>query len=86
MSEKVDGALVTTGPYRYIRHPIYAGLILAMVGTALAVSTYWLAAAAVVGAYFVYSATVEERTMNRLFPNTYPAYKQSTHMLIPFIL
>jgi isoprenylcysteine carboxyl methyltransferase (ICMT) family protein YpbQ len=86
MSEKVDGTLVTTGPYRYIRHPIYSGLILAMVGTALAVTTYWLIAAAVIGAYFVYSASVEERTMTRLFPNTYPVYKHSTHMLIPFIL
>jgi protein-S-isoprenylcysteine O-methyltransferase Ste14 len=86
MSEKVDGTLVTSGPYRYVRHPIYSGLILAMVGTALAVATYWLVATAVVGAYFVYSATVEERTMTRLFPNTYPAYKHATHMLIPFIL
>ena len=35
MSEKIDATLVTTGPYRYIRHPIYSGIILAMVGTAL---------------------------------------------------
>ncbi len=86
MSEKVDATLVTTGPYRYIRHPIYAGLILAMVGTALAVTIYWLIVALVLGIYFVYSASVEERTMSRLFPTTYPAYKKSTHMLIPFIL
>ena len=37
------------------------------------------------GAYFVYSANVEEQTMQRLFPNTYPKYKQSTKKLIPFI-
>jgi protein-S-isoprenylcysteine O-methyltransferase Ste14 len=86
MSEKVDATLVTTGPYRYIRHPIYAGLILAMVGTALALTIYWLILALVLGIYFVYSASVEERTMSRLFPTTYPAYKKSTHMLIPFIL
>jgi isoprenylcysteine carboxyl methyltransferase (ICMT) family protein YpbQ len=86
MSEKVDAALVTTGPYRYIRHPIYSGIILAMVGSALAVTFYWFAAVVVLGGYFVYSATVEERTMGRLFPATYPAYKKSTHMLIPFLL
>ncbi len=86
MSEKIDATLVTTGPYRYIRHPIYSGIILAMVGTALAVTIYWLVAVAVLGTYFVYSASVEERIMVRLFPATYPAYKKSTHMLIPFIL
>ena len=86
MSEKVDPTLVTTGPHRYIRHPIYSGLILAMVGTALAVKIYWLIVALLAGSYFVYSATVEERNMTRLFPATYPACKQSTHMLVPFIL
>lgn len=86
MSEKVGPTLVTTGPYRYIRHPIYSGLILAMVGTALAVKIYWLIVALLAGSYFVYSATVEEREMTRLFPTTYLAYKQSTHMLVPFIL
>jgi protein-S-isoprenylcysteine O-methyltransferase Ste14 len=86
MSEKADPELVATGPYSTVRHPIYSGIILAMIGTAIAVSLYWLVAAAVLGAYFLYSATVEERNMARLFPGTYPQYKQSTKMLIPFIL
>ena len=85
MSEKVDAELVTTGPYRYIRNPIYSGLILAAIGTAVAVSWYWGFAVVFMGAYFIYSATVEGRTMERLFPNDYPAYKRSTKMLIPFI-
>ena len=85
MSVKVDPELVTTGPYRYIRHPIYSGVILAMVGTALAVGLIWLLIAGALAAYFVYSATVEERNLERLFPATYPAYKRSTKMLIPFI-
>jgi protein-S-isoprenylcysteine O-methyltransferase Ste14 len=85
MSEKVDAELVTTGPYRYIRNPIYSGLILAAIGTAVAVSWYWLAAVVFMGAYFIYSATVEEHIMERLFPNDYPAYKRSTKMLIPFM-
>jgi protein-S-isoprenylcysteine O-methyltransferase Ste14 len=86
MSEKTDAELVTTGPYRYIRNPIYSGLILAAVGTAVAVSWYWLVAVVFMGVYFIYSATVEERTMERLFPNDYPAYKRSTKMLIPYVL
>jgi protein-S-isoprenylcysteine O-methyltransferase Ste14 len=86
MSEKADPELVTTGPYRVIRHPIYSGIILAMIGTAVAVSLYWLIAVALLGGYFVYSATREERYLTERFPEAYPRYKKSTKMLIPFIL
>jgi len=86
MSQKTDPELVTTGPYGRVRHPIYSGIILAMVGTAIAVSPYWLIAAAILGAYFLVSAVVEERTMARLFPAAYPPYKRATKMLIPYIL
>lgn len=85
MTEKADPELVTTGPYSTIRHPIYSGLILAMVGTAVAVSPYWLIAVVLLGAYFIYSAVMEERYMAGLFPDTYPRYKQETKMLIPYI-
>jgi protein-S-isoprenylcysteine O-methyltransferase Ste14 len=86
MSQKVDPELVTTGPYHSVRHPIYSGIILAMIGTTIAVSLYWLAAVILLGAYFLYSAVVEERSMARLFPDSYPEYKRSTKMLIPFIV
>src|SRR6516225_8600511 len=86
MSQKADPELVTTGPYEKIRHPIYSGIILGMVGTAIAVSVYWLIAVALVGAYFIYSAVVEERTMAKLFPAAYPPYKRATKMLIPHVL
>lgn len=85
MSQKDDPELVRTGPYRRIRHPIYSGLILAMIGTTIAVSLYWLVAVLLLGAYFVYSAFIEERYMTSLFPDTYPQYKRSTKMLVPFI-
>ena len=85
MSEKTDPELVTTGPYRYVRHPIYSGILLGMIGTTLAITYVWLVAVVVLGAYFVYSATIEERIMERLFPDAYPPYKRSTKMLIPFI-
>jgi len=86
MSQKADPELVTTGPYGRIRHPIYSGIILAMAGTAIAVSPYWLIAATILGAYFLFSAVVEERTMARLFPAAYPPYKRATKMLIPYVL
>jgi len=86
MSQKADPELVMTGPYARIRHPIYTGIILAMAGTAIAVSLYWLIAVVVLGAYFLVSAVIEERTMAKLFPAAYPPYKSATKMLIPYIL
>ena len=86
MSQKADPELVTTGPYSKVRHPIYSGIILAMVGTAIAVSLYWLTAVAILGTYFLISAIVEERTMAKLFPAAYPPYKRATKMLIPYVL
>jgi len=38
------------------------------------------------GPYFLYSAIVEERNMAQQFPSSYPQYKRSTKMLVPFIL
>ncbi|MBO0822403.1 MAG: isoprenylcysteine carboxylmethyltransferase family protein [Actinobacteria bacterium] len=86
MSRKVHPELVTSGPYHTIRHPIYTGIILAMVGTTIAVSLYWLVAVAVLAAYFLYSAMMEERYMAEQFPDSYPDYRRSTKMLIPFVL
>jgi protein-S-isoprenylcysteine O-methyltransferase Ste14 len=85
MTQKVDPELVTSGPYRTIRHPIYTGIMLGMIGTAIAVSPYVLIPVVVVGAYFVYSARMEERYMSDQFPDSYPAYRRATKMLIPFI-
>ncbi|MFF7633132.1 methyltransferase family protein [Kitasatospora sp. NPDC008050] len=86
MTHKADPELVTTGPYRTIRHPIYSGVLLAMIGTGVAVSLYWLVPAAVLGGYFVYSAVMEERYLTERFPDAYPEYQRSTKMLIPFVL
>ncbi|MGH7687881.1 MAG: methyltransferase family protein [Candidatus Dormibacteria bacterium] len=86
MSHKIDPELVTTGPYRFVRHPIYSGVILAMIGTGLAVGLYWLIVAVAIAVYFIYSATVEERNLEQLFPKTYPAYRRGTKMLLPFLL
>jgi protein-S-isoprenylcysteine O-methyltransferase Ste14 len=85
MTQKKDPELVTTGPYRRLRHPIYTGILLALIGTTIAVSPYWLVAVVAIGAYFVYSAFAEERFMASRFPDTYPAYKRSTKMLVPFV-
>jgi len=86
MSRKAEPELVTTGPYAFVRHPIYTGLLLAMIGSALAESYAWFIPLVVVGAYFLYSARAEERLMVETFPQQYPEYQQHTKMLIPFVL
>lgn len=86
MSRKDEPELVTTGPYHRVRHPIYTGLLLALIGTALATSLYGLIVAAILGGFFVYSAIREEAYLTEQFPDTYRAYKHSTKMLIPFVL
>ena len=86
MTQKVEPELVTSGPYHLVRHPIYSGILVAGVGTAVALSWLWLTAVALAGVYFVYSATVEERYLTEQFPDNYPVYKRSTKMLVPFLL
>ena len=86
MTKKEEPELVTSGPYRYVRHPIYSGLLLALLGTALATNLYLLIALVIGGAYFIYSATVEEQLMTDSFPAAYGQYKAATKMLIPFVL
>jgi protein-S-isoprenylcysteine O-methyltransferase Ste14 len=86
MSQKDEPELVTSGPYRRVRHPIYSGILTAGIGTAVALSWLWLIAVVLAGVYFVYSATAEERYLTDQFPDTYPAYRRSTKMLVPFIL
>ena len=86
MTLKDEPELVTSGPYRSIRHPIYTGILLAMLGTALATYVVAFVIFAVMGAYFVYSARVEDGLMAKSFPSTYPAYRRRTKMLVPFLL
>ena len=86
MTEKTEPELVTSGPYRYVRHPIYSGLLFAIAGTALVTNLIGLIIAAVAGGFFFYSASVEEKNLIRTFPAAYPAYRAATKMLIPFVL
>jgi protein-S-isoprenylcysteine O-methyltransferase Ste14 len=85
MSTKESPELVTTGPYVFVRHPIYAGILLAMLGSTLGENVFWVLPLVLFGAYFVYSARREEQLMRRQFPEQYPAYMQRTGMLLPRI-
>jgi protein-S-isoprenylcysteine O-methyltransferase Ste14 len=85
MMHKDEPELVTSGPYHLVRHPIYSGILVAGIGTAVALSWMCLIAVVLAALYFIYSATVEERYMAEQFPDTYPRYKRSTKMLVPFV-
>ena len=86
MTQKNEPELVTSGPYRLVRHPIYSGILLGGAATAVGLSWFWLVPVALAGVYFIYSATVEERFLTEQFPDAYPSYKRGTRMLVPFVL
>jgi protein-S-isoprenylcysteine O-methyltransferase Ste14 len=83
MSQKEQPQLITSGPYGFIRHPIYTGLILAMLGSAMAINVFWALLLLLIGPYFIYSARREEAIMSELFPEQYAAYMARTGMLTP---
>ena len=85
MTLQQDPELVTSGPYRYVRHPIYTGVIAMWIGTAL---VYPLAtpACAAVTIYAFFSALREERDMEQRFPESYPEYRKRSKMLLPFLI
>ena len=86
MSRKAEPDLVTTGPYAFLRHPIYTGILVAILGSAIGESPFWLLPLLLFGAYFVYSARREEGIMLQQFPQQYAAYMKRTKMLVPFLL
>jgi protein-S-isoprenylcysteine O-methyltransferase Ste14 len=86
MTVKQGHELVQTGPYAIVRHPIYAGLLLAMAGTALTIGTLscYLGLAAGLVALMI-RVSIEENLMRGQFNETHAAYRQRTKKLIPFV-
>jgi len=79
--------LVRTGPYRFVRHPIYTGLLVMCLGTALEMGALrcWLACV-VVGLGFWIKLSQEERLLLRHFPEAYPRYQREVSALVPGLL
>jgi len=84
MSQKENPKLVMTGPYAWVRHPIYSGILLAMLGSTIGAAVFWILPLLLFGTYFVYSARREEQFMISQFPEQYPAYIKRSHMLLPW--
>jgi protein-S-isoprenylcysteine O-methyltransferase Ste14 len=82
---KTDHALIRSGPYAIVRHPIYTGILVGFLGTAIAIGQWrGLAALALCAAAFLYKSKVEERQMRATFPE-YEDYERHTRALIPFL-
>ena len=80
---KDDARLVREGAYRIVRHPIYAGLIVAALGWALlTANTTRLALAAVVLLFFDAKARREEAWLMEKYPE-YAAYRREVRKLLP---
>ena len=79
--------LVTTGPYRLVRHPIYLGLILLALGQALAFSSWLAGVIVLVGIVpsFAWRAGAEETLLGRAFGERYVRYRRQTKMIIPHL-
>lgn len=86
MTQRNHPELVTAGPYAVIRHPIYSGILIAVLGSAIGMSIVWIVWLIVLTPWFIYSAWHEEQYMAGQFPDQYPAYRKRTRMLLPFVL
>ncbi len=81
---KADHQLVRSGPYRYLRHPIYSGVLLGILGTAIAIGEWrgGLALAIMSANYFV-KARREERVLAGQFGEQYAEYRKQAGFLAP---
>lgn len=81
---KEDHELICTGPYRFVRHPIYTGLILAAAGTALSLDQYrGLLAVFVLWISFTIKRRKEEQFMRQQFGAQYIEYANATGAILP---
>jgi protein-S-isoprenylcysteine O-methyltransferase Ste14 len=82
---KEDHSLVRSGPYKHVRHPIYTGILVAFLGTALTIGEWHaLLGMPLMVLSFVVKSRLEERRMRETFPD-YEAYQRETAALIPFV-
>jgi protein-S-isoprenylcysteine O-methyltransferase Ste14 len=84
---KQDHELIRSGPYALVRHPIYTGLLLAFIGTAI-VRGEWrgVLALLIVFAALWRKLRLEERWMIETFGEEYRRYRERTAALIPYVL
>lgn len=81
---KLDHELIRSGPYAWVRHPIYSGLLLALIGSAIARGEWrGVLAVAIAAAAFWAKLRLEERWMVEAFGEAYLRYRAEVPALIP---
>jgi protein-S-isoprenylcysteine O-methyltransferase Ste14 len=82
-----DQPVITTGPYRWLRHPSYTGVLLALIGTGVAFGD-WLSLAALVVLPLIgllYRIHVEESALARTLGPLYTTYASTRKRIIPLV-
>lgn len=82
---KKNKVLATTGPYAYVRHPLYVGNHLITFGFCLASGLWWSFIVWLALAFFYYPQTIayEDSKLSRLFPGEWEPWARETRALIP---
>lgn len=83
---KVSHELITSGPYALVRHPIYTGILIGFLGTAIALSQVrGFIAFVLILVVFWAKLRLEEAWMRSQFGETYAAYAHQTAALVPYL-
>jgi protein-S-isoprenylcysteine O-methyltransferase Ste14 len=81
---KEDHQLIRTGPYAHLRHPIYTGLILATIGSAMVINRWrCVVGVCLVLAGYCFKAKKEETMLTQQFGNAFREHQKHTGFLIP---
>lgn len=80
-----SGTLIQSGLYKYIRHPIYSGIILAALGVGVYLGSTWkLSIGVALWVLFYFKSRYEETLLLRQYPD-YEAYRKRTSRFFPFL-
>ena len=83
---QTEHTITKDGPYKFVRHPIYSGGLLAMLGSAIVVGQiFGFAWALLCSVGLIMKIRQEEILLSSKFPTEYSAYKKQTKTLIPFV-
>jgi protein-S-isoprenylcysteine O-methyltransferase Ste14 len=87
ITKKNEHHVIDTGPYKLVRHPIYTGLIVAAVVTAIDTGTLTaIAGAVIIIVGYAFKARLEEQFLTKeLGEDAYGVYRRSVPMLVPFL-